>query len=415
MYTTNGTTASAGTITDTATATVAQNYSYAFTVQDANNCAATGTTASVITINTGLTIVANISTTGPICANPATSVNLMSTVSGGSGSFSYAWSGPAAITLASSQNTTATPSATGIYTMTAADTRGCTGSANTSLITVDQAPPNISFTCGTNSSGVNYANFYESNGTTWLWTTTSGGRFYTSSALSVSSDGTTSTMQSPFVTYNGVYTVQIKDGNNCIGSGSYTLVPGSCASVLAVSGLNFAAIKQNNEAQLKWSTLTEVNTAYFNIERSSDGINWQVVGAITAKGNSTTTTSYSFTDALPFGGTNYYRLKQVDNDGQYAYSPVRTLQFTGQWLVKLYPNPVQNFVVLEFNNDRDERAAINIQSISGSTIFSTEQRLVAGLNRITLNQVQFMAQGTYMLTIGTSENVYRAKFVKGGN
>jgi len=71
--------------------------------------------------------------------------------------------------------------------------------------------------------------------------------------------------------------------------------------------------------------------------------------------------------------------------------------------------------VLEFNNDRDEKAAITIQSMSSSTIFTTEQQLVTGLNRITFNQVQRMAQGTYILILRTNENIFRAKFVKGGD
>jgi len=71
--------------------------------------------------------------------------------------------------------------------------------------------------------------------------------------------------------------------------------------------------------------------------------------------------------------------------------------------------------VLEFNNDRDEKAAITIQSMSSGTIFTTEQQLVTGLNRITFNQVQRMAQGTYILILRTNENIFRAKFVKGGD
>ena len=76
---------------------------------------------------------------------------------------------------------------------------------------------------------------------------------------------------------------------------------------------------------------------------------------------------------------------------------------------------MQNFIVLEFNNDRDEKGAITIQSVSGASIFATEHQLVKGLNRIVLSQVQRMAQGTYMVTLRTNENIFRSKFVKGGD
>jgi len=294
------------------------------------------------------------------------------------------------------------------------DKNNCKATGTTTSFNIVQISPSISLTCGS-TGGVNWAEFYESNGASWLWTTTSGGRFYTTSALSANSDGTTSTLQAPYVTFMGPYSVSIVDANGCTGSGSYTITSTTCSSVLAVSNLNFTAVKQDNEAQLAWSTSTEANNNYFNIERSSDGVTWQAVGTVKAVGNSTTLTKYSFTDALPLNGINYYRLKQVDDDGQYSYSPVRSLEFTGQWLVKLYPNPVQNFIVLEFNNDRDEKGVIAIKSVSGSAVFTTEQQLVKGLNLINLNQVQRMAQGTYILTLQTNENIFRSKFVKGGN
>jgi hypothetical protein len=182
-----------------------------------------------------------------------------------------------------------------------------------------------------------------------------------------------------------------------------------------VSNLSFSAQKQGNTVLLDWRTTTEINNDHFDVERSSDGTSWQVIGTVKGHGNSNTPIQYSYADALPLNGANYYRLKQTDADGKYTYSTVKTVQFTGQWLVKLYPNPVKGFMVLEFNNDRDEKGAIVIQTMAGSTIFATEKQLVKGLNRITLNQVQPLAQGTYMVTLGTLNNIFRSKFVKTGN
>jgi hypothetical protein len=294
------------------------------------------------------------------------------------------------------------------------DGAGCTGTGTTATVTVDQAAPIISTTCGNNSAGTNYLQFTETNGASWLWTTTSGGRFYPDNTLSANNDATTSTLQAPFVDYNGTYSVQITDAAGCIGSGSITVTPTTCNVILATSNLNFTVTKEDSEALLTWSTTSETDNNYFNIERSADGIIWQVIGTVNGRGNSTVLTKYSFTDALPLAGTNYYRLKQVDVNGQYNYSPVKYLTFAWQWLVKLYPNPVQNYVVLEFNNDKEEKANIVIQSVLGNSVFATQQQLVVGLNHITLNQVQQLAAGTYMLVMQTTENTYRSKFVKGG-
>lgn len=412
---TTGTASASGTLTASATATVSQNYSFTLTVLDANNCEADGSTATVVSINSLPGVTASVSNTGPVCANPATSVTLTSTPSGGSGTYTYLWSGSGTITSNTAQNTTTVPAASGGYTVTVTDGNNCTATATTPAVSVDQAIPFISITCGTNSSGINYAQLYESNGNTWLWTTVNGGRYYATSAISPLSDGTTSTLQAPYVASNGTYTAQITDASGCTGSGSVTITPSTCSVILAVTDLNFTAQKQGNIALLKWGTASETNNSYFNVERSTDGINWQVIGTVTAKGNSTTLTSYSFADALPVGGTNYYRLKQVDVNGIFKYSQVKALLFSDNWLVKTYPNPVQNLMLLEFNSNKDEDAAIIIYAASGQVVYKTQRRLSKGLNRVKLNTLQALAQGAYIVTISTTENIFRSKFVKSSN
>jgi hypothetical protein len=275
--------------------------------------------------------------------------------------------------------------------------------------------PNVTYTCGTNSDGVNYLNFVENNGVSWLWTTTTGGRFYTSSALSVNSDSSISHLQAPFVTYYGLYKVKITDANGCIGSGTYNITPASCSVILAVTNLSFTAQKQGGKSLLAWSTEAETNNSHFDVERSGDGLTWQRIGVVNSHGNSASVSNYRFIDGLPQNGINYYRLKEVDVNGLFAYSPVRTVQFEGEWPVKLYPNPAQSFLVLEFNNEKDEKGLIVIHNTLGKTVLTMEQQLVRGLNRVTINQLQPLAQGTYVVTVSTGDHVFRSKFIKGGN
>ena len=106
-----------------------------------------------------------------------------------------------------------------------------------------------------------------------------------------------------------------------------------------------ASAVQNRDAQLAWSTASESNSAYFDIERSFDGASFIKVGQLAAKGNSATATTYAFTDAAVASRAAlvYYRLHQVDLDGTAAYSPVRTVAFTKVATValSLFPNPAQ--------------------------------------------------------------------------
>ena len=119
---------------------------------------------------------------------------------------------------------------------------------------------------------------------------------------------------------------------------------------LPVSFISFTASKQNdNAALLQWQTSQEINSSYYDVERSEDAVQFVKIGRVNAAGNTSSTSSYSFTDMLPANGINYYRLKQVDTDGRFVYTPVRTLHF-GQpaaGAVKYFPNPTNGLLNIE--------------------------------------------------------------------
>lgn len=84
---------------------------------------------------------------------------------------------------------------------------------------------------------------------------------------------------------------------------------------LPISLLFFTGEERNGSAELKWSTATETGNDYFTISRSKDGDVWEEVGRVSGAGTSTSRRDYSFTDAWPHKGVNYYRLSQTDFDG----------------------------------------------------------------------------------------------------
>ncbi len=89
----------------------------------------------------------------------------------------------------------------------------------------------------------------------------------------------------------------------------------------------FTAIKRNNNSILQWTTAMEQNTSEFLVQRSTDGENYTTIGVVAAAGNSSTPKNYTFTDMAPDKGSDYYRLKQVDLDARYTYSPICVLNF----------------------------------------------------------------------------------------
>lgn len=100
---------------------------------------------------------------------------------------------------------------------------------------------------------------------------------------------------------------------------------------------------ENGSAALRWKTVEEVNSSYFEVQRSADAKVWTAIGEVKANVNSKSSVNYYFDDMQPNLGTNYYRLKMVDIDGSYAMSTIRQLagDFAGADLM-LYPNPVSN-------------------------------------------------------------------------
>lgn len=91
---------------------------------------------------------------------------------------------------------------------------------------------------------------------------------------------------------------------------------------LPIEMIRFDGTCTGNIVSLKWITATETDNDFFTIERSTDGIAFSQIGILNGAGNSTQVLNYKFDDVDPFAGTNYYRIKQTDNNGQYSYSKI---------------------------------------------------------------------------------------------
>lgn len=113
--------------------------------------------------------------------------------------------------------------------------------------------------------------------------------------------------------------------------------------LLPVEYLNFEgkAVAENN--LLQWTTATETETQHFEVQRSKDGVNYETVGVVDAAGNSETSKNYSFEDPRFYQRT-YYRLKLVDNTGEFEYSKVIMVEGTMPETLSVYPNPTSGIL-----------------------------------------------------------------------
>lgn len=125
----------------------------------------------------------------------------------------------------------------------------------------------------------------------------------------------------------------------------------SHTSALPVELLYFEAQPQNREVALKWATSSESNADYFAVERSKNGVTWEDFTHVKAAGNSASMLTYATSDVQPYSGTSYYRLKQNDQDGQFKYSAIRSVNFDDrEGYYEVYPNPVFNELLMRSSN-----------------------------------------------------------------
>lgn len=153
-----------------------------------------------------------------------------------------------------------------------------------------------------------------------------------------------------------------------------------------------------NNALLQWQTASEFNNNRFEIERSADGINFQKVATVAAGTNGNVLQSYQFTDVNLPSGKNFYRIRQVDNDGKYSFSSVAfvTVSANGfSWI--LLPNPAKDFTIVQFYNTASQ-AELSITDANGRIIKSYVIPAVQNGLTERINLAGF-ARGIYIVSI----------------
>lgn len=170
------------------------------------------------------------------------------------------------------------------------------------------------------------------------------------------------------------------------------------ATTLPVSLTAFTVKKNANQSLLNWSTSSEQNNKGFVIQRSSNGRNFDAIGFVQAAdgGNSNSIQTYSFTDAAPLKGRNYYRLQQQDVNGTVTYSEVRLLNFGTMLAGVLYPNPVGNALYLQLQPAQAQVLQLRLSDLQGRTLRTWTMNNAGGLLQLQLNG---LLPGNYQLEL----------------
>ena len=202
----------------------------------------------------------------------------------------------------------------------------------------------------------------------------------------------------------GVYNkVNLFDASTTLRATSDTLT--IIQNLVPVVWKSFTAVKQNNKALLTWVTAQEVNNAYYEIERSTDGTSFIALQKVNATSGNTQQT-YTAIDEQPAKGINYYRIKQVDKDGAYSYSEIRVLVFdNSKNNVYVYPNPAKDKVTILIEGNKKMVQAQLLNSI-GQVVQNIT--LSAEVNQVNISS---LTPGLYYIKLITTSGQHIQKLM----
>ncbi len=188
-------------------------------------------------------------------------------------------------------------------------------------------------------------------------------------------------------------------------NGSWTLAMES--SPLPVSLLSFTAtLEDESSVMCRWITASEINNDYFILQRSRNGFDFEDVTQIDGAGNSTSIINYSFRDQDPYPGFSYYRLRQVDYDGAFAYSQIAVVNVPEKGNdFNMYPNPSNGIVYLSWYSD-DTISTIEVYDLAGKRVTGFSNYAVPGLLELNLAH---LTNGIYMVQVVMNGKRYMEK------
>ncbi len=168
----------------------------------------------------------------------------------------------------------------------------------------------------------------------------------------------------------------------------------------------------DKKALLEWTCTEETGFMGYDLERSSNGSDWEWMSSVAAA-EFRGTHNYTITDHHPFPGKTWYRLRLKENNQAYRYSALRMVSFSmpGK-IISLYPNPAKDkFNLVISNGSRPSEVGIDIYSISGAVVLHQRSRLVPGENIVPVSVDPALPAGTYIVRTKGQSGVNDQKLV----
>ncbi len=183
---------------------------------------------------------------------------------------------------------------------------------------------------------------------------------------------------------------------------------------LPVELVSFNASDKNNTVALDWKTASEIDNDFFSVERSSNGVDFFEIGQVAGNGTTNELQRYDYVDKSPLNGVSYYRLRQVDFDGAFEYSPVASVNISlASFAFNVYPNPIEGgHATIEMQNVGEGDASISVYNSVGKVVLN--KTVVLNPNQALKYDLAFernIPTGIYIVEVRSGQNRYIRKVV----
>jgi hypothetical protein len=236
--------------------------------------------------------------------------------------------------------------------------------------------------------------------------------------ITLNPDGTFSIQPNPLFSGVITFTYHLTDaGFTPLVSNTATVTLNVVAAgTLPVKLTSFTATLNNNKADLKWNTATEINTSHFVIEKSINGTQYSDAGLVFATGGMDAKASYLFSDNVNTAqeGVIYYRLRSVDVDGKSQYSDIRTIrigkQTSNSISILTFPNPVVNELQITIPNKwQNKKVTYEIFNSNGQV--AQKSQTASGSQTETI-RVSNLSSGLYIVRVSCDGEIAQQKIIK---
>lgn len=263
----------------------------------------------------------------------------------------------------------------------------------------------------------------QADGTVWAWGSNTSGQIGNNTFTDYTSPVQTGFLATNWtrINSNGINVAGIRSDNSFWAWGNnffYQLGDGTnterrapvqvvCLSTLPVTGFKMNGTLRNGQALISWSTETEINNRFFEVQYSTDGRQYHTLSIVNARGGNSLTL-YEFLHQRPLPGKNYYRIRQVDIDGKFTYSAVLVLDYSVKEELLLQTNPVREVAIVLLQKQSVNRT-LSLLNTNGQVLL--KQTVAPGSTKTEISMLSF-PEGLYYLVLENGKERITQKIIR---